>query len=366
MTDEGGYSVGGRQVHHYVAQMNLGRFSVEPDRENPPLWILESGSGRIRKSSVRNEAAVTDYNRLDDSDGGQEPELAEQAFSEIEALASPVLDKISAREALTRPERFSLATFLQLQYQRTPRMRENMRFIQSEGARFWAQKKLSDRERVRDFLESEGRVVTDEEVDAWRLGLRELIDNGEIAPSLGWNAEVLGQFAMADDLPVRLCAEMTWNVIRAAGQEEFVISDHPVHIYDPTAQPDRNGGWFSSPHVQVTFPVDRTTCLLLHPGPDCWYEIKADAAMVRDLNLRRYASAEWRAYGSSQRILEQVWSASKKHSKLMDAYRPKPPRLIFVGQAGERSNSFTESSFIKGPDAPEIRRFKRPQTRSTR
>ena len=65
MTDEGGYLVGSRQVHHYVAQMNLGRFSVEPDRENPPLWTLESGSGRIRKSSVRNEAAITDYQAAD-------------------------------------------------------------------------------------------------------------------------------------------------------------------------------------------------------------------------------------------------------------------------------------------------------------
>jgi hypothetical protein len=49
----GGYSVGSRQLHHYVAQMNLGRFSVEPDRENPPLWTMESGSGRIRKAQAR-------------------------------------------------------------------------------------------------------------------------------------------------------------------------------------------------------------------------------------------------------------------------------------------------------------------------
>jgi Protein of unknown function (DUF4238) len=362
MIDEGGYFVGSRQVHHYVAQMNLGRFSVEPDRENPPLCILESNTGRIRKSSVRNEAAVTDYNRLDDSDGGHEPELAEQAFSEIETLARPVLDKISARDALTPPERISLAAFLQLQYQRTPRMRENMRFIQREGARLWAQMKLSDREHVRSFLESEGRTPTDEEIDAWSSDLRKLIDSGEIAPSLGWNAEVLGQFAMADNLPARLCAEMTWNIICADGTEEFIISDHPVHIYDPVAQSDRNGGWFSSPYVQVTFPVDRDTCLLLHPGPDLWYEIKADSAMVRDLNLRRYASAEWRSYGSTQRVLERVWSASKKHPKLIDTYRPKPPQMIFLEQSDERSGSLRESSFIKGPETPGIRRFKRTST----
>ena len=151
--------MGSRQVHHYVAQMNLGRFSHEPDRENPSLWTLESGSGRIRKSSVRNEAAITDYNRLDKSDGEHEPELAEQAFSEIETLARPVLDKISVRQALTPRERIALATFLQLQYQRTPRMRENMRFVTREAARLWAHMKLSDREHVRDFLENEGRTA---------------------------------------------------------------------------------------------------------------------------------------------------------------------------------------------------------------
>jgi hypothetical protein len=159
MMDEDGYPMGSRQVHHYVAQMNLGRFSVEPDRENPPLWTLESGSGRIRKSSVRNEAAITDYNRLDNSGGEHEPELAEQAFSEIETLARPVLDKISVRQALTPRERIALATFLQLQYQRTPRMRENMRFVTREAARLWAHMKLSDREHVRDFLENEGRTA---------------------------------------------------------------------------------------------------------------------------------------------------------------------------------------------------------------
>ena len=113
MTDEGGYPVGSRQVHHYVAQMNLGRFSVEPDRENPPLWTLESGSGRIRKSSVRNEAAITDYNRLDDSDAEVEPELAEQAFSEIETLARPVLDKVLGSAEL-KVFRGTLASNLQV------------------------------------------------------------------------------------------------------------------------------------------------------------------------------------------------------------------------------------------------------------
>jgi hypothetical protein len=152
---------------------------------------------------------------------------------------------------------------------------------------------------------------------------------------------------------------MTWNVIRAPGRGEFIFSDHPVHTHDPRAHPDRPGGWFSSPLVQVTFPVDRKTCLLLQPGPDRCYEMRADAAM-RDLNLRSYASSQWKSYGSCRRVLEQVWSASRKHRSLVDAFRPRPQRMIFVGQASERPDAFREPVFIKGPDVPKIRRFKRP------
>jgi Protein of unknown function (DUF4238) len=222
--------------------------------------------GRIRKSSARNEAAVTDYNRHDDSDGGDAPELAEQAFSEIETLARPVLDKVSAGQALTPREWIALAAFLQMQHQRTPRMRENMRFVREQAARLWAQVKLSDREHVREFLQMDGRTVTDEEADAWRSDISKMIDSGQITHRPGWNHEVLGQFAMAEDLPARLCA-------------------------------------------QVTFPVDRKTCLLLQPGPDRWYEIRADAAMVRDLNLSPMPARN----GSPTAPASGCWNRSGQH-----------------------------------------------------
>jgi hypothetical protein len=94
-------------------------------------------------------------------------------------------------------------------------MRENMRFVREQAARLWAQVKLSDRVHVREFLQGYGRAVTDEEADAWRVDISKMIDSGQI-----------------------------------------------MH---------RPGGWFSSPLVQVTFPVDRKTCLVLHPGPGGFY-----------------------------------------------------------------------------------------------
>ncbi|HEX3963598.1 MAG TPA: hypothetical protein VHZ03_44335 [Trebonia sp.] len=45
-------------------------------------------------------------------------------------------------------------------------MRENMRFVKEQAVRLWAQAKLTDREHVREFLQGDGRTVTDEEADA--------------------------------------------------------------------------------------------------------------------------------------------------------------------------------------------------------
>ena len=238
-------------------------------------------------------------------------------------------------------------------------MRENMRFVQAQAARLWAQVKLSDRDQVREFLMSGGKTVTGEEADAWRAAISRLIDTEEIAFRFGWNDEVLAQFAMAEDLPAQLCARMTWNVVRATGHAEFIISDHPVHIHDPEARPGRPGGWFSSPEVQVAFPVDRKTCLLLHPGPDRWREVTASEAMVLDLNMRSYASSQWKAYGSSQLVLDRARMAAKRNRRLVGGYKPKPQQMMYVERAGEHPDAFTNHTVIKGPDVPEIRRFKR-------
>ena len=62
--ETGGCCVGSRQAHHYVPQMNLGRFSPEPGRDNPLLWTLECSTGRVRKSSVNVGRLVTLYRQL--------------------------------------------------------------------------------------------------------------------------------------------------------------------------------------------------------------------------------------------------------------------------------------------------------------
>jgi hypothetical protein len=349
--------VGGSKLHHYVPQMSLRRFSSEPERENPPLWALAFGTGKITTTSVRNEAAVNHYNRIDVAD--TDSDIVERALSEVESKASFVFNKVSSGQRIGPEDQLTLALFLQLQHQRTPRGRENLRFVQSQAATLYMQVELSNDERVKEFLESEGKEVTPEAIEAYRTEMLELFESGDLMVMPGWNNEVFSQLALTDKIPVMICERMTWNVLRAPQGREFIVSDHPVHIYDPEAFPDRNGAWLSSPQVSATFPIDRKTCLLLQPGPEGWRDFDTEAAWVRDINLKSYASSKKKCYGSSQRVLEEVWKTAKRNPKLVAAFRPKPPRIVLLEKTSESSGTLTEAEVITGPSTPEIRRYKR-------
>jgi hypothetical protein len=78
------------KLHHYVPMMLLRRFSEAPAEENPRIACLDKATGSIRWSSVRNEAAVTDHNRLrevPERDPELDPLAAEHIVSVIEDAA---------------------------------------------------------------------------------------------------------------------------------------------------------------------------------------------------------------------------------------------------------------------------------------
>jgi hypothetical protein len=55
--------MGSAKLHHYVPQLLLRRFSARPRAKNPPLIKLDLKTGRLSRTSVGNEAAISHYNR---------------------------------------------------------------------------------------------------------------------------------------------------------------------------------------------------------------------------------------------------------------------------------------------------------------
>jgi hypothetical protein len=78
--------MGNAKLQHYVPQLLLRRFSVDPTAKNPPLFKLDLKTGRTSRTSVKNEAAITHYHRPEEG-SGIPPGLVEETLSLVEDAA---------------------------------------------------------------------------------------------------------------------------------------------------------------------------------------------------------------------------------------------------------------------------------------
>jgi hypothetical protein len=337
---------GAAKRHHYVAQMHLRRFTANPLDPAPTLYTLDVRSGKTGRAPVRDVAVIGQYNRLNPI-AGVDPAFVENLFSALEGKVAQIFEAIVNGTALTDQQRVHLAFFMVLQYHRTPRGRERTLWFMERAGSAWAAQQL---------LEEAGKTAQADSASAFQKAADALL-NGTIKATPGWNGEVLGMFAVVDTVPLMLLENMVWTVMRAQGDDQFIICDDPVHIWDPDSPLDRSGGWMSSPRVNTTMPVDPGVCLLLQPGPGLWRDVAVDSAAVRDLNLKTYASAERQIYGPRQGLLQTVRTAAKANPDLVASFRTRPPSIVILDTT-EGSDEPGKVEVMKGPARPTIRRYR--------
>lgn len=330
--------------HHYVSQMHLRRFAADPASPAPIVHTLDVSTGRPSRAAVRDEAVIGQYNRLLPT-SEVSPLYVEETLGKLEGAVSRIFDRIVERQPLSDEQRVHLAFFVYLQFQRTPRGRT--RWIMQQGMTMALAGRLLDSDRKESSSTPEGSA---------REAAEHLLA-GTVKVTASWNTEVLSMFLGCEQIPVMLLQGMTWVALRAPQDEEFILCDHPVHIYDPYAPKERSGGWFSSSMVQITMPIDPRACLLLHPGISTWREVDASPEAVRDLNLKTYASAETRIYGPSQGLLQSIRTDSRRHRDLVAMFTPRPPGIMVL-DSQEDSEGPSSVSWLAGDQHPTIRRFR--------
>lgn len=321
----------GAKLHHFVPRFLLARFSSRPDTDNPPLAKLDvhDQPGRCSRTSVRNEAAVTHYNRLGDIDSVPSG-LAEDTLSRIDSEATPVLARLVDGHKLDPAARFAMAVFLFLQDRRTPRGRHWMTFALEQHKRLESINRLND-PAVANELHASGERSLKEARQGARDLARQIWDR-EVELKATHDHAVAGMFAGVEDVPLIIAGQMTWHVLHAPGDTEFVICDHPIAKHDPGTPRALGVGWGSSPKVEVTMPLDATAALLLTPGPPELRHRDVHASDVDDVNLRTYASAEWAIYGRTQQAVQSVRGLAKKRPALVRGYAVRPPMIHLAEQ----------------------------------
>lgn len=321
------------KLHHYIPRFLLARFSPNPKAENPPLVKLDvaNSRGKCSHTSVRNEGAVSHYNRLDEVES-LPPDIVEQTLlGRIDSEAAPVVAKLVGGRQLDPAARFAMAVFVHIQDRRTPRARHWMTYMLEQHKRLESINRLND-PAVIEELHASGGEASIEETRQKAQDLAHQIWNREVELKATHDHAVAGMFTAVEDVAPMIAGQMTWHVLHAPPGAEFVICDHPIAKYDPGTPPGLGIGWRSSPNVEVTMPVDATAALLLTPGPPRLRHHDVETQDVDDVNLRTYAAAEWSIYGRTQQVVQGVRVLAKKRPRLVRRYAVRPPMTHLVEQ----------------------------------
>src|SRR5207244_1730274 len=141
-----------------------------------------------------------------------------------------------------------------------------------QAARSAALSALLKRDEILQSRRKRGDPRSDEEIDDVRRKAIDFIDLGTLRATFSRDSKVLGTFVGTDKMAAPIAGRTSWFGLRSL-TEPFVLSDHPVLVHDPQAGPDEPVSWFSSPTVEVAFPLDPSYCLLLSTGPATYKEV---------------------------------------------------------------------------------------------
>jgi hypothetical protein len=351
--------------HHYLSRFLMRGFSERPDAENPPIWRLDKKTGKPSRTSVNSDAVVKDFYRLEEVPGLEATRI-EEDLARIEGIAAPHLKVLLAGGTLSEVARFEFATYLALQHRRTPRGRQWFVEMYEHASKLMMDvnvNRVDSDEKIRDFLKQEGSTVTDDAVAAFRKHVDDWRE-GRLTLEATSDHEVMGMFLASNEVALAIASQLTWTVLRSEPPHEFVLGDHPICMYDPTAIPGHGVGWMSSRETEVSLPVCRNACLVFNIGRPISRDEKAAETRVMDLNLRSYATSEWSIFGATQAAVQTVRADARRNIGRINKYEPRKPRLFILEQAQQADLMKVVETYE--PEGKPVRGFIRPSRSAKR
>lgn len=214
-----------KRNQHYIPQFYLNYFTdpLIPVLYSPYVWIYDKKKELIKNKAPKNIAYEKGYNDIVDSEG-HISSIVEDQFREIEYNASKVFKKITQLENTSEKERIDLSKFVFSMIERVPKFRELFKEIIESGE----VEELADEDNKYD------NVPSDLKMDG---------------------------VVRVTHLVSHLLLRMDWSLFIAPSGSNFITSDNPVVIKDPSNLNVKMCGIASSPKVEVTFPLTRLICL---------------------------------------------------------------------------------------------------------
>jgi uncharacterized protein DUF4238 len=104
----------------------------------------------------------------------------------------------------------------------------------------------------------------------------------------------------------QLVNALPWTFLRAT-EGAFICSDRPLTMHDPTPPYRWSApGWLSSPMVEATMPLGRSSCLRISPAQHQRIAVRPTTKQVERINRRTYGFATRFVYGPTAKVLEDL------------------------------------------------------------
>ena len=315
--------------HHFVPAFVLAQFAMPRGDRRGFLFQLDTASGKPQKTTPNDTAFEKDLYVRETEDGRDL--VLESFFSVVEKHASAAFMRLMDNPlAISDDDRQTIAYFLAFQYTRTP--------VAIDHTSAWSQAMMelvfgvhiANPIAFREIYREAIGEATDEEIEVVRRDITARLERGEIVIR-NPKAQAFKLMLGTADHTATVIANLQWTVLQA-DEDEFVTSDRPLALHDPTPKfPWSGHAWVSSPNAETTFPVSPRLCLHFSPGSPSVSTAAVGSSDVRNINLRTYGWAPRYIYGRTQAVVTEVRRHAKRYPTLV--VRPRKSLPVIVEEA---------------------------------
>jgi hypothetical protein len=315
-----------KRRHHVVPKFVLKKFA-DPPKPNGTLVAIDKMTGNLHKTTPARATVEPDYYVLpgDAQLDVYAKDVPEDDLGRIESAAAPIIAALCQRTVLPEAfeDRAKMALFMAMMRARPPREREQFSAASEHELNRVVRSLRPDREWIARFLESRGDGTSQTEIDSFAERLKAAQEHGEIKVKVPLDRSLGTLMHVAVVMSAEIY-EVSWWVLRAAANSQFVMSDCPVAMYDIALRDGCGNAFKSSPLAETTLPLSPDTCLLLRPSGIRLGEREAPADEVSTINLRTYAWSRRWIFGPSEQAVREVRERADADSVTLAAVTPRP------------------------------------------
>ncbi|MCH8909924.1 MAG: DUF4238 domain-containing protein [Chloroflexi bacterium] len=241
------------KIHHYVPQFYLRRFASGKSNQ---LLCYKRGSTEPFLQGVHKAAAETGFYEVAELDGSITNRI-ELALGNFESEIAPLLDPIANGIIPERKHRLRLAMFIALQCARTKLSRDQYTATINAAMNEVVMDGIPSSEDVKARSASLGKPITSAEAQNIFEGLQ----RGNFMIQQHPNDHIRMMAGVAEKVAPYF-VDRVWMILKSPGRD-FITSDQPVSIFTPREFQKKFEGVGFANAVEVYWPVDPETTLLL-------------------------------------------------------------------------------------------------------